>query len=102
MKNAHFQNFRLMEYYSNDTSKNSARIDAETVKTHYARDNNDKILSFVLQEDPNLLLDWTSIEIGMTVDIPDGFVPDNGFASKLFANLSVEIDSQLITSTKAK
>ena len=91
-----------MEYYPNGSSQNSKRIDAETVKTHYARDNNDKILSFVLQEDPNLLLDWTSIEIGMTVDIPDGFVPDNGFSSKLFANLSVEIDSQLITSTKAK
>ena len=91
-----------MEYYPNGSSQNSKRIDAETVKTHYARDNNDKILSFVLQEDPNLLLDWTSIEIGMTVDIPDGFLPDNGFASKLFANLSVEIDSQLITSTKAK
>ena len=91
-----------MEYFSHDASKNSTKIDAETVKTHYARDNNDKILSFVLQEDPNLLLDWTSIEIGITVDIPDGFLPDNGFASKLFANFSVEIDSQLITSTKAK
>ena len=91
-----------MEYYSHGSSQNSKQIDAETVKTHYARDNNDKILSFVLQEDPNLLLDWTSIEIGISVDVPDGFVPDNGFASKLFANLSVEIDSQLITSTKAK
>ena len=91
-----------MEFYKNVDWKSSQVIDTETVKTHYARDNNDKILSFVLQEDPNLLLDWTSIEIGMTVDVPDGFVPDNGFASKLFANLSVEIDSQLITSTKAK
>ena len=91
-----------MEYYSHGSAQNSKQIDAETVKTHYARDNNDKILSFVLQEDPNLLLDWTSIEIGISVDVPDGFVPDNGFASKLFANLSVEIDSQLITSTKAK
>ena len=97
-----FNYFRLMEYYSHGSSQNSKQIDAETVKTHYARDNNDKILSFVLQEDPNLLLDWTSIEIGITVDIPDGFIPDNAFASKLFANLSVEIDSQLITSTKAK
>ena len=91
-----------MEYNINESSKNSKQIDAEIVKTHYARDNNDKILSFVLQEDPNLLLDWTSIEIGITVDIPDGFIPDNAFASKLFANLSVEIDSQLITSTTAK
>ena len=99
---AYFRNFRPMEYYSNDTSRNSARIDAETIKTHYARDNNDKILSFVLQEDPNLMLDLTSIRIGLSVNIPNGFLPDNGFVSKLFANISIEIDSQLITSNKAR
>ena len=88
-----------MEYH--ESAQISQTIDAETIKTHYARDNNDKILSFVLQEDPNLLLEWPSIKIGLTVDVPDGFVPDNGFCSKLFTSLSIEIDSQLITSTKA-
>ena len=88
-----------MDHY--ESTPNSQTVDAETIKTHYARDNNDKILSFVLQEDPNLLLEWASIKIGLTVDVPDGFVPDNGFCSKLFTALSIEIDSQLITSTKA-
>ena len=88
-----------MEFH--ESAQSSQTIDAETIKTHYARDNNDKILSFVLQEDPNLLLDWTSIQIGLTADVPYGFVPDNGFCAKLFTSLSIEIDSQLITSTKA-
>ena len=88
-----------MNHY--ESIRNSQAVDAETVKTHYARDNNDKILSFVLQEDPNLMLEWSSIKIGITVDIPNGFLPDNGFCSKLFTALSIEIDSQLITSTKA-
>ena len=91
-----------MDLYPNEYNKSSQAIDAQAIKTHYARDNNDKILSFVLQEDPNLLLDWTSIKIGLSVDVPDGFVPDNGFCSKLFSSVSIEIDSQLITSTKAK
>ena len=86
---------------SNEAVESSHSIDAEVIKINYARDNNDKILSFVLQEDPNLLLEWPSIKIGLTVDVPDGFVPDNGFCSKLFTSLSIEIDSQLITSTKA-
>ena len=91
-----------MEFYKNVDWKSSQVIDTETVKTHYARDNNDKILSFVLQEDPNLMLDLTSIRIGLSVNIPNGFLPDNGFVSKLFANISIEIDSQLITSNKAR
>ena len=86
---------------SNEFGENDKKIDSETIKTHYARDNNDKILSFVMQEDPNLLLDWTSIQIGFTCEIPENFIPDNGFCSKLFDNLSIEIDSQLITSSKA-
>ena len=89
-----------MEFY--ESGKTSQAIDAQTIKTHYARDNNDKILSFVLQEDPNLLLEWPSIKIGLTVNVPDGFLPDNGFCAKLFTSLAIEIDSQLITSTKAR
>lgn len=78
------------------------RTDAEVIKTHYPRDNNEKILSFVVQEDPNLLLDLNSISIGFTLDIPEDCVPENGFASKQFRNMSIELNSQLITSTKSK
>ena len=76
-------------------------IDSQIIKTHYARDNNEKILSFVIQEEPNLCLDLSSIVIGFSVDVPNHQLPDNGFALKLFKSLNVEINSQLITSTKA-
>ena len=77
-------------------------VDAKVVKTHYPRDNNDKILSFLLNEEPNLCLDFTSITIGCRVKIPQEHLADNGFSMKLFKNLNIEINSQLITSSKSK
>ena len=76
-------------------------IDAKIVKTHFPRDQNDKLLSFVLAEEPNLCLDFTSITIGCRVKIPNEQLPENGLACKLFKNMNIEINSQLITSTKA-
>lgn len=87
---------------SNTNDRETAfQIDSQIIKTHYARDNNDKILTFVIQEDPNLCLDLPSITISFSVDIPKTTLPDNGFACKLFKTLNIEINSQLITSTKA-
>ena len=77
------------------------QIDAQIVKTHYARTNNDKILNFVIQEDPNLCLDFSSITISLSVDVPKTHFPDNGFCAKLFQSMNVEINSQLITSSKS-
>ena len=37
------------------------QIDSQIIKTHYARDDNEKILTFCLQEDPNLALDFKVI-----------------------------------------
>ena len=75
--------------------------DAEIYKTFYPRDNNDNILNFVLQEDPNLTCDLSSIRICFQVTVPANTIPDNGFASKMFQNLNIELCSQLITSTKS-
>lgn len=75
--------------------------DAKIIKTHYARDNNSKVLSFSLQEEPNLCLDFTSIQIGCRIKLPASHLPENGLSSKLFKNLNIEINSQLITSVKA-
>ncbi len=77
------------------------QVDAQIIKTHYARDDNEKILTFCLQEDPNLALDLSSISINFSVEIPDDCSPDNGFCAKLFKSLNIEINSQLITNTKA-
>ena len=77
------------------------KIDSEIYKTFYPRDNNDNIVNFVLQEDPNLALDFNSIGVGFMVSIPKDKLPENGLASKLFMNLNIELNSQLITSTKS-
>ena len=90
---------RVQEKASNRES--IYKIDSKICKTHYARDNNDKILTFVIPEDPNHCLDLKTITIGFSVEIPKTKIPDNGFASKLFRNLNIELNSQLITSTKS-
>ena len=81
--------------------QNLHAVDARIVKTHYPRDNNSKVLSFVLQEEPNLCLDFNSITIGCRIALPADQFPDNGLAMKLFRNMNIEINSQLITATKA-
>lgn len=84
------------------SSRSGDRIpDAKVIKTHYARDNNSKILSFSLQEEPNLCLDFSSIQIGCRVKIPKSHLPENGLSAKLFKSLNIELNSQLITATKA-
>lgn len=75
--------------------------DSEIFKTFYARDNNNVITNFVLQEDPNLTCDLSSIRICFQVTIPDNTFPENGLAAKMFQNFNIELCSQLITSTKS-
>ena len=87
-----------MEY---ENSNEIYETDSETVKTFYPRDNNDNIVNFLLQADPNLALDLSSIHIGFNVLIPSTMIPDNGCGSKMFKNMNIEINSQLITSTKS-
>ena len=79
----------------------SHTVDSQICKTFYPRDNNEKLLSFVMSEEPNLCLDFNSIIIGCRVKIPKEQLPENGLALKLFKNMNVELNSQLITSTKA-
>ena len=78
------------------------KVDAENNKTFYPRDNSENIVNFLLTEDPNLALDLTSLLIGFQVAIPKNQLPDNGFATKLFMNMNIEVNSQLITSTKSQ
>ena len=89
-----------VESTTNDR-ESAYQIDSQIIKAHYPRTNNDKLLNFVIQEDPNLSLDLNSITISLSVDIPKTHVVENGFAAKLFQEMNVEINSQLITSSKA-
>ena len=86
---------------STNDRETAHQIDAQILKTHYPRTNNDKMLNFVIQEDPNLSLDFSSITISFSVDIPTTHLPDNGFCAKLFKAMNVEINAQLITGTKS-
>ena len=81
-------------------SSDYSKADSEIIKVFYPRENNENICTFVLQEDPNLALDFTSIVIGFQVAVPKECIPDNGFSAKLFSNLNIELNSQLITNTK--
>ena len=77
-------------------------VDNKISKKVYARENNDSALTFVFDSDPNLCLEKNKIEIGFCVEISDKYIPENGFASKLFSSLAVEINSQLISTNKTR
>ena len=87
--------------YVESSSNEYFKADSEIIKTFYARENNENIVNFVLTEDPNLAIDLKSITIGFQVTIPQECYPDNGLASKMFSNMSIELNSQLITNTKS-
>ena len=77
-------------------------VDHKTVKKHYPRDNCDEKLTFVFERDPNLCLVKNKIAIFFTVELHKDYVPESGFASKLFSILDIEVDSQMVSSNKAK
>ena len=72
-------------------------LDQKVSKRHYPRTNNEKILEFVFDKDPNLFLRKHKIAIKGYIDVGDEFIVENGWVSKLFNSLVIEIDSQPIT-----
>jgi len=77
-------------------------IDNKVVRKNYPRDNRDEKLSFVFENDPNLCLVKNKIAIHFSVEIPEAYIPENGFAQKQFSILDIEVNSQLVSSNKAK
>lgn len=71
-----------------------SEIDYKVTRIHYPRTNNDNVLEFVFPRDPNLFLRKNKIEIRGNVEIPETYMPDNGFAAKLFSSLTVQVESQ--------
>ena len=70
--------------------------------TNYLRTNNESVLEVVLEKDPNLYLLKNDLAIHCKVDVDEGYIVDNGFASKLFSMLTVEVDSQVVSSNKTR
>ena len=78
------------------------QTDFKTIKKRYPRTNNESVLEFVFEKDPNLFLRKNKIKIFGKVSFPDDCLVDTGFAPKLFSMLSVEIDSQLVSNNRSR
>ena len=72
-------------------------LDHKVTKKHYPRNNNKAVLEFVFEKDPNLFLRKNKILIQGNIEVPENYIAENGFAAKLFSQLSVEVDSQSVT-----
>ena len=79
-----------------------SELDFKVTKKTYPRTNNDSVLEFVFERDPNLFMRKNNIQIHGTIETPEEIAPDTGFAVKLFSMLSVEVNSQLITNNRNK
>ena len=77
-------------------------LNQKVSRKHYPRTNNDKILEFVFDKDPNLYLRKHKIAIKGFIEVEDDFVVENGWVSKLFANINVELDCQSISVNRNK
>jgi hypothetical protein len=88
-----------------ETSKirqHEEQLDFKITKRHYPRVNNDTILEFNFEKDPNLFMRKNKIVIRGAIELEQNIYPDNGFVSKLFSMLSVEVDSQTVSSNRNK
>ena len=82
--------------------KHEEQLDFKITKRHYPRVNNDSILEFIFEKDPNLFMRKNKIVIRGAIEVDDKVLPDNGFVGKLFSMLTVEVDSQNVSSNRVK
>ena len=78
------------------------QLDFKITKRHYPRVNNDTIMEFIFEKDPNLFMRKNKIVIRGAIELGPNVLPDNGFVAKLFSMLSVECDSQTVSSNRNK
>ena len=84
--------------------------DFKITKRHFPRDNNDSILEFIFEKDPNLYMRKNKIVIRGAIEFDNNVLPDmscqtclaNGFVEKLFSMLTVEVDCQNVSSNRNK
>ena len=89
-------------YDENKMVKNQMQIDHKIIKRVYPRTNNKTSLEFVLEKDPNLFLQLSSIKMFITVEFPESYVPDIALPAKLFSDLRIDLDSQNINSSSTR
>ena len=77
-------------------------LDYKITKKHYPRTNSNSVLEFIFEKDPNLFLKKNKILIRGSIEIDEKYTIENGWVSKLFTMLTVEVDSHAISSNRAK
>ena len=77
-------------------------LDYKITKKHYPRANNDSVLEFVFEKDPNLFMRKNKIVIRGAIELDANVIPDNGFVAKLFSMVTVEVDSQSVSNNRNK
>ena len=82
--------------------KHEEQLDFKITKRHYPRVNNDSILEFIIEKEPNLFMRKNKIVIRGAIELDQKVLPDNGFVGKLFSMLTVEVDSQNVSSNRVK
>jgi len=87
---------------NNEIYSETKITDYKITKRHYPRVNNENCLEFIFEKDPNLFLRKNKILIRGSIQFDNGYLPENGFASKLFSELTVEVDSQTVTRNSNK
>ena len=91
-----------MNQYESVLSQEDDIIDKKVVKRHYPRTNNNQVLDFVFEKDPNLFLRKNKILIHGRIAIDDKYIPECGFVAKLFGMLTIDVDAHTISSNRAK
>ena len=77
-------------------------LDYKITKKHYPRTNNSSVLEFVFERDPNLFLRKNKILIRGSITFDSKLIIDSGFVPKLFQMLTVEVNSQTVSTNKNK
>ena len=77
-------------------------LDAKITKKIYPRTNNNQVLEFIVEKDPNLFLLKNKIVIRGAIEIDTNYAVDNNWVSKLFSMLTIELDSQIITKNNTR
>ena len=75
-------------------------LDYKITKKTYPS-TNQSTLEFVFKKDPNLYLRKNKIIIRGSIEAHEDFVVENGWVSKLFHSMQIEVDSQQISFHKA-
>ena len=86
-------------YYESNYVEQDA-LDYKITKRYYPRTNNQSVLEFIFDKDPNLFLRKNQILIRGAIEVDKKIIVDNAFVSKLFSMLTVEVNSQNISSNR--